>query len=162
MEVRDADERDLPAMADLANALLLTTTIEWTDEPHTAESHAAWVAAHDVVLVAVDGDELLGFAAYADFRDSEKWPGYRFVVEHTVHVREAAWGSGVGRTLVEALADRARDAGKRVIVAAVDGENDASIRFHERLGFVEVGRLPGIGFKLDRWLDLVLLQRTLG
>ena len=52
-------------------------------------------------------------------------------------------------------------AGKRVMVAAVDGENDASIRFHERLGFVPVARMPGIGFKLDRWLDLVLLQRSL-
>ena len=80
-------------------------------------------------------------------------------VEHTVHVREDQWGSGVGRTLVDALLERARAAGKRVIVAAVDGDNDGSIRFHERLGFVQVARLPGVGFKHDRWLDLVLLQR---
>jgi phosphinothricin acetyltransferase len=48
-----------------------------------------------------------------------------------------------------------------VVVAAVDGSNEGSIRFHERLGFLQVGRLPGIGFKHDRWLDLVLLQRDL-
>jgi L-amino acid N-acyltransferase len=76
-------------------------------------------------------------------------------------VRQDRWGTGVGRVLVDAIADRARAAGKRVVVAAVDGENDASIRFHERLGFVPVGRLPGVGFKHERWLDLVLLQRSL-
>jgi L-amino acid N-acyltransferase YncA len=161
VEIRDAAPRDLEQLAEVANALLATTTIEWTDEPHTAQSRAAWVDDHDVVLVAVDGDQVLGFAAYADFRDSVKWPGYRFVVEHTVHVRQDHWGTGVGRELVEALIERARAAGKRVVVAAVDGENDASIRFHERLGFVRVGDLPGIGFKLERWLDLVLLQRSL-
>jgi phosphinothricin acetyltransferase len=82
-------------------------------------------------------------------------------VEHTVHVREDQWGTGVGRTLVEALIERARAAGLRAIVAAVDSGNAGSVRFHERLGFVEVGRLRGIGFKHDRWLDVVLLQRDL-
>lgn len=161
VEVRDSSPRDLAQIAAIANALLDTTTIEWTDEPHTVESRAAWVAHHDVVIVAVEGDDVLGFAAYADFRDSVKWPGYRFVVEHTVHVRQEQWGTGIGRVLVEALLERAHAAGKRVVVAAVDGENDASIRFHERLGFVQVARLPGIGFKHERWLDLVLLQRSL-
>src|SRR5690606_27887638 len=112
-------------------------------------------------LVAVDGDQVLGFAAYGDFRDTVRWPGYRFVVEHTVHVRQDQWGTGVGRALVEALADRARAAGLKVIVAAVDAENDGSVRFHERVGFVEAGRLKGIGHKHGRWLDVVLLQRDL-
>jgi phosphinothricin acetyltransferase len=63
--------------------------------------------------------------------------------------------------LVEALLERARVAGLHVMVAAVDGDNDGSIRFHERLGFVEVARMPEVGFKFGRRLDLVLLQRTI-
>ena len=62
--------------------------------------------------------------------------------------------------MILALIERARTLGKTQIVAGIDGENAASIRFHERLGFVEVARLPSIGFKFDRWLDLVLMQRS--
>lgn len=165
IEIRDAVGADLPQIVAVQNALLATTTIEWRDEPHTVDDQRRWLAdrqaAGHPVLVAVDGDQVLGFGAYGDFRDTTKWPGYRFAVEHTVHVREDQWGTGVGRALVEAVADRARTAGKRVVVAAVDGSNEGSIRFHERVGFVQVARLPGVGFKHDRWLDLVLLQRQL-
>ncbi len=163
MEIRDAREEDLPQVVAIQNALIPTTTIEWRDEPYAVDDRQRWLHEHrqhgDPVLVAVDGTRLLGFAAYSDFRDTHRWPGYRFVVEHTVHVREDQWGTGIGRALVEALVERARLAGKRVVVAAVDGDNAGSIRFHERVGFVEVARLPRLGFKHDRWLDLVLLQR---
>ena len=81
-------------------------------------------------------------------------------MEHTIHVREKYWHTGIGRALIEALCQRASAAGKRVMVAAIDGENVGSIRFHERCGFVEVGRLPDIGFNFGRGLTLVLLQRT--
>jgi len=114
------------------------------------------------VIVAEIGGKVVGYACYGDFRDSRKWPGYRFVVEHTIHVDEKHWKGGVGRALIEALCQRAVTDGKRVMVGAIDGENTGSIRFHERCGFVEVGRMPGIGFKLGRWLTLVLLQRRLG
>ena len=163
MFVRDAEERDLPQIVEIVNALLQTRTIEWTETPYSLEDRRAWLDRHrqaaDPVLVAeVDGD-VAGFACYGDFRDSQKWPGYRFVVEHTVHVRERYWRAGIGRALIEALVQRAAAAGKRMMVAAIDGDNVESIRFHERCGFVEVGRMPGIGFKMGRWLTLVLLQR---
>ncbi len=164
MLVRDAEDADLPRIVELVNALLPTTTIEWTEAPYTVEDRRVWLATHrragEPVLVAeVDGD-VAGFASYGDFRDSRKWPGYRFVVEHTVHVQQRYWRTGVGRALIEALLQRAAAAGKRVMVAAVDGANPGSIRFHERCGFVEVARMPDIGFKLGRVLTLVLLQRA--
>ena len=67
----------------------------------------------------------------------------------------------MGRALLEALIDRARAAGLHAMIAAVDGTNTASIRFHERLGFREVARMPQVGTKFGRWLDLVLLQKLL-
>ncbi len=113
------------------------------------------------MLVAEDGGEVVGWAGLGDFRDTARWPGYRFTVEHSVHVRRDHWGRGTGRALLDALAARAQAAGKRVMVAAVDGDNRAAIGFHERIGFVQVGRLPGVGEKFGRRLDLVLLQREL-
>ncbi len=62
---------------------------------------------------------------------------------------------------MNALVDRARREGKHVMVAGIDGDNTGSIRFHERLGFFEVGRMPGIGEKFGRRLDLVLMQLLL-
>jgi phosphinothricin acetyltransferase len=163
--IRDATVDDLPAVTDLQNALLGTTTYEWTERPHTVDERTAWLAAqHDrghPTLVAVDGGRVVGWAAYGDFRDSRRWPGYRFTVEHTVHVAESHRGRGVGRALVEALAARARSAGLRVMVAGIDGSNTGSIDFHARLGFTEVARLPGIGEKWGRRLDLVLMQLDL-
>ena len=70
------------------------------------------------------------------------------------------WKCGGGR-LIESLVDRARAEGLHTVVAAVDGANDGSVRFHERLGFEVVARMPELGFKHGRWLDLVLLQRRL-
>ena len=159
--IRPASDLDADAIAGLSNALLATTTVEWRDEPHTAASRLAWMDRHDLVLVALDADKLVGFAAYGEFRDRAGWPGYRFVVENTVHVRESHWGTAVGRRLMEALITEATTAGVHAMVAAVDSDNEGSIRFHERLGFAVVGRLSQVGAKHGRWLDLVLLERLL-
>jgi len=163
-EIRPASLADAEAISGLYNALVATDTVAWTDEPESVDERRAWIGAQeqrgDPVLVADDG-EVIGFASFGEFRDSSKWPGYRFTVEHTIHVRGDRWGAGVGRGLMEALFEIARAHGKHVMVGGVDGANDASLRFHERLGFVEVARMPEIGRKFDRWLDLVLVQRIL-
>jgi phosphinothricin acetyltransferase len=163
--VRDATTADLEAVRGLYNALLLTTTVGWTETEQRAEEREAWFARQTQqgypVLVVDDDGEVVGYAAYGDFRGAGKWPGYRFTVEHTIHVREDQWGRGVGRALLEELIERALDAGVHVMVAAIDGDNDSSIEFHRRLGFVEVARMPEVGHKFDRWLDLVLMQRVL-
>jgi len=168
VSIRTAESADVPAMTAIQNALLATTTYEWTETPHSETDRLAWLerqqAAGHPVLVAVDDGpdtEVVGWAAYGDFRDSAKWPGYLPTVEHTVHVRGDQWGRGVGRRLIEGLVEHARAAGKRVMVGGIDSTNVDSIRFHERLGFVEVARMPGIGEKFGQRLDLVLMQRAL-
>lgn len=161
MLIRPATAADVHSITTLQNALLATTTIEWRDAPHSSDDVLDWLDAHDVVLVAEEGGEVVGVAAFGPFRDIVERPGYRFTVENSVHVREDRWGSGVGRELMLALIDEARARGKHMMIAAVDGENVGSVRFHERLGFVEVARLPELGAKFGRWLDLVLLQLRL-
>jgi phosphinothricin acetyltransferase len=163
--IRDATAADAASIAVLYNALIASTTVAWTESTESVEDRTAWLAGQadrgrPVLLATVD-DDVVGFASYGDFRDSAKWPGYRFTVEHTVHVAEAHWGSGVGRALMEELIRRAADAGNHVMIGAIDSENAGSVRFHRRLGFQVVGRLPESGYKFGRWLDLVLMQRTL-
>ncbi len=165
MLVRDATQADLPAMVDLYNAWIPTRAVAWTEDLQTLEERERWFARQTSngwpVLVAEVEGQVVGFAAYGPFRGEGKWPGYRYTAEHTIHVREDRWGLGVGRALIEALVERARVEGLHVLVGAIDGENVGSIAFHERLGFVEVGRMPQTGAKFGRWLDLVLMQRTL-
>jgi L-amino acid N-acyltransferase len=163
--IRDATRDDVPAILALYNALIATTTIAWTEHEQTLDDRQQWFDRQSIVgnpvLVADVSGIVVGFATYGDFRDSVKWPGYRFSVEHTIHVRADHWGSGVGRRLIEELIVRARQNGKHVMIGGIDAENDASIKFHERLGFVEVARMPETGRKFDRWLTLVLMQLTL-
>src|SRR5690349_21213181 len=165
MLARDATLADMPAVRDLYNATILTTTGAWTESLQTLAERQAWFARQtergDPVLLADDGASVVGFTAYGPFRGEGKWPGYRYTVEHTIHVHESCWGRGIGRTLLEALAARAAAAGLHVMVAAIDGDNRESIAFHERLGFHTVARMPEVGTKFGRWLDLVLMQRIL-
>ena len=164
--MRDATDGDVPAMTTIYNALLATTTIEWTDEPHTDAERLAWqheqqAGARPVLAAVSDDGEVIGWTTYGEFRDNERWPGYRFTVELSIHVARDSWGLGVGRALIEELVGRARSAGAHVMVAGIDGDNVESIRFHERLGFEVVGRLAEVGRKHGRWLDLVFMQRRL-
>jgi phosphinothricin acetyltransferase len=161
MIVRAASANDAVAIATLLNAFLATTTIEWTDTPQSTDSVLAWLDDHEVVLVAEEAGEIVGVAAFGWFRDVVKRPGYRFTVEHTIHVREDYWGLGIARELMQALIDLAQKSGRHTMIGAIDGSNEASIRFHQRLGFVEVGRMPEIGAKFGRWCDLVLFQKRL-
>ncbi len=163
--VRDCTEADLPASLAIFNELIPTTTVAWRDDPFTLEWRTEWFARQQErgfpVLVAVDGAEVTGVASYGDFRNTPHLEGYRFTVEHSIHVAGDRRGDGIGRLLMDALVDRARGAGLHVMVGAIDGGNVDSIRFHERMGFVEVARMPETGFKFGRWLDLVLMQRIL-
>lgn len=164
MIIRSATEADLPAILEIYNASVATTAT-WSERLQTMPQRQAWFAARsakgDGVVVAEDAHVVVGFAAYGDFRDTDHWPGYRFTVENTVHVRDGHLGRGIGRALMEALIDHATAHGKHSMIAAVDGENEGSVTFHESLGFTVVGRIPELGWKFEHWLDLVLLQRIL-
>ena len=163
--VRECTDGDLAAALAIYDQLVATTTIAWTEHPMSIADWTAHVrelrARGFPVLVADRDGVVVGVASYGDFRDTAHWEGYRFAVEHSVHVLADRRGEGVGRMLLDALVDRARESGVHTMVAAIDADNESSVRFHERLGFREVGRMPEIGFKFGRWLDLVLMQRIL-
>jgi L-amino acid N-acyltransferase len=162
VEIRHAEIADLPGLLAIYNDVIATSTAVYTDDPATLEDRAAWLQARRMqnypVLVAIDRGTVAGFASFGDFRN---WPGYRFSVEHSVHVDASYRGAGIGRMLVEALFPLAKNLDKHVMIAAVDAANVGSIRFHQRLGFESVAHFREVGRKFDRWLDLVFLQRLI-
>jgi L-amino acid N-acyltransferase YncA len=162
MQIEDATDEDIPEIVAIYNDVLATTTAVFSEQPVTVEERRAWLRARrgrsQPVVVARDAGVVVGFASYGEFRP---WPGYDSSVEHSVHVAAGHRRRGAGRLLVEEVIARARQAGKHVLVAGVDAENAASLALHEGLGFREVGRMPQIARKFGRWVDLVLLQRSL-
>jgi L-amino acid N-acyltransferase YncA len=107
----------------------------------------------------VDGT-LAGYAYAGPYRAR---PAYRFTVENSVYVAPEAQGRGVGRALLKALIEAAERSGYRQMIAVIgDSGQMASIALHAALGFAYVGTLPHVGFKFGRWLDTVLMQRSLG
>jgi phosphinothricin acetyltransferase len=162
LQISDATEADLAGLLGIYNDVIATSTAIYSDVPVTLEERRQWWRSRTAqgypVLAARDAHGVAGFATFGDFR---AWPGYRFTVEHSVHVRANGRGQGVGTLLVQALLPRAAALGKHVMMAGVDADNAASIRFHERLGFERSGRLREVGYKFGRWLDLVFLQRRI-
>ena len=162
MDIRDANATDLPGILAIYNDVIATSTAVYSDTPATLDDRTAWwqtrVAQGYPVLVATDESGVAGFASFGDFR---AWPGYRFSVEHSVHVRSDRRGQGIGTLLVSAVVREASALGKHVMIAGIDADNAASIRMHERLGFERVAHFRQVGFKFGRWLDLVFLQRFL-
>lgn len=165
LDLRDAHEADIAAITAIYADAVLTGTasyeLEPPDEAEMARRWAALVEAGYPYLVAEADGRLLGYAYAGPFRSR---PAYRWLVEDTVYVVRDAWRRGVGRALLARLVAICEAQGFRQILAVIgDGERQAaSIGLHAALGFRTVGTLEGTGFKHGRWLDTVLMQRTLG
>ena len=159
--IRPAVEADLPAILAIYNDAVAKTTAIWNDTPVDLANRRAWFvarAAQDYpILVAEEDAVVVGYGSFGDFRPFE---GYRFTVEHSVYVAEGVRRRGIASSLLTALEERARAMGKHVMVGGIAADNEASLSLHERIGFVETGRMPEVGFKFGRWLDLVLMQKT--
>ena len=160
--IRDAQPGDAAVIAEIWNQIIRDTTVTFTTEEKTPETVTADIAARQQAgrgfLVAEDNGVVVGLACYGPFRAG---PGYRMTMEHTVYLSPAARGQGVGSALMRALEGHATAAGHHVLIGAVSGENADGIAFHKAMGYVEVGRLLEAGHKFGRFLDMVLLQKTL-
>jgi phosphinothricin acetyltransferase len=111
-------------------------------------------------LVAVDGARVLGFAYCNWFKPR---PAYRYSAEDSIYLAATAIGQGLGRALLAELMAQAERAGVRKLIAVIgDSQNLGSIGVHQSAGFEHVGTLKSCGWKFERWLDVVLMDKALG
>jgi L-amino acid N-acyltransferase YncA len=162
MRIRNATSADLPAILAIYNDVVLNTTAIYDERVSTLEERQAWFDARLQkglpVLVGELNGEAIGFSSFGDWRS--RW-GYRYTVEHSVHVRADIRGKGFGRALLEALFPHATAMGMHTMIGHIDSAAAASIRLHEKLGFTMVGRFREVARLKDRWLDVVAMQREL-
>jgi phosphinothricin acetyltransferase len=162
-DITDATEADLPAILEIHNDAVLHSTAIWSIHTVDLSNRRALLADRRAknypFLVAKAGGDLLGYASFGDFRPFD---GYFKTVEHSIYVAGQHRRRGVARALLPALMQRAEILGKHVMVGGIDAANEASIKLHEAFGFEVVGRLPQVGYKFGRYLDLLFLQKVFG
>ena len=161
MQIRPATRADLPGILEIYNEAVLNTTATYDYEPRTLEHRTQWFEERQregyPIFVAVDeAGRVIGWSALNPFHARI---GYRFTSENSVYVAADARGRGVGKLLLAPLIEGAKARGLHAIIAVIDAQNEASIRLHAAFGFEKVGLFKQTGFKFNRWLDVVYMER---
>jgi len=163
IEIRPAEHADLETMLAIYNDAILTTTAVYDYQPRTADVQRQWFETKQAqrlpIFVAVDNATIIGFGSFGPFRS---WPAYQYTVENSLYVDSAHRRKGAGTALLASLLGAARTAGYHVMVAGIDATNEASLALHRRAGFEPVAHFREVGWKFERWLDLVFMEKFLG
>ena len=159
--IRLATRADLGAINAIYNHYVTCSTCTYQTEPATDAERAAWFEAHGpkhpVTVAELDG-EVVGWASLSRFHPRA---AYGRTVENSVYVRHDRHRRGIGSTLLADSIERAAALGHHTIMAIIDQSQQASVDLHKRFGFTHAGHLREVGYKFDRWLDVVYLQRML-
>jgi len=159
--IRDAVDADLDALKAMYDLECLYGSATFHTEPMPRSVWEGRLTSQhpgDVMLVAVEGDTVLGAAWSTEYRPRAAYDATR---ESSVYLTTEGQGRGLGRQLYDALVPRLRAQGVHTVLAVVALPNDASVRLHESVGFEMVGTLRDVGRKFDRWIDVALLQLLL-
>jgi len=162
VSVRLVERRDEAATRAIYNREVRESTVTFDMVDRTVEDQLAWIDAHQgahaATVLVDDEDAVVGFASLSPYRSR---PAYATTVEDSVYVHRDHRGRGYGQRLLEDLVGRARQHGFHSVIARIVGGHAASIALHDRCGFEYAGTEREVGRKLNRWLDVVLMQRML-
>ena len=160
--IQTYQSKDCPAILEIINDQILTGTALYDYQPRTL---AQQLAIFDdklqkgfPIIVAKVADEIVGFGYYSEFRFRE---AYKFTVEHSVYAKKNYIGKGIGHLLLNELIELAKKQNLHTMIGVIDSENESSIAFHEKFGFEKAGFIKESGFKFDRWLHSVFMQKML-
>lgn len=162
--IRPSQLEDIPAITAIYAHHVLHGTGTFEVDPPTQDDmtsrRADVLSKHLPYLVATEGDKLLGFAYCNWFKPR---PAYRFSAEDSIYMAPDAQSRGLGRALLAELMAQAELAGVRKLIAVIgDSANVGSVGVHRSVGFSHVGTLKSCGWKFDRWLDVVMMDKSLG
>lgn len=159
--IRLARRDDLPAINDIYNHFVEHSTCTYQETPEPMAARRAWFdthgPAHPVTVAELD-DRVVGWGSLSPYHARS---AYRFTVENSVYVHQAHHRRGIGDALLADLIARARALRHRSIIAGIDAGQLASLAIHSKHGFQQVGHLRQVGYKFDRWLDVVYMQLLL-
>lgn len=136
----------------------ITFDTEAPDEAGIAEKYAALTKLGHPVIIAERGGEVVGYA-YASFYRPRA--AYRFTCEDSIYLNPAETGRGLGKIMLEELLNQSKAFGFKQMLAVITGDTANSIGIHEKFGFERVGFYKSVGYKFDRWHDIVHLQKEL-
>jgi L-amino acid N-acyltransferase YncA len=162
--IREARPQDLPHVREIYNYYVTNSTVTFDEHRMTLRAwRSKFAHLHKLgmpFLVAESpGGQILGYALVAPWIEKR---GARFTVENSIYLGQASTGKGLGKQLLGALIEASKKAGLRQMIAVIaDKGADASIALHERFGFVETGRMGGVGYKFGRELGTVMMQKSL-
>jgi phosphinothricin acetyltransferase len=163
-EIRDARAEDLPSVREIYNHYVANSTVTFDEQPMTlatlrAKFERLGKLRMPFLVAQSPTGQILGYAYVYPWKEKA---AYRFTVENSIYLGPAATGKGLGKALLAELITRSREAGLKEIIAVIaDRGADASIAMHKAFGFREIGRMGKVGYKFDRWLGTVLLQKSL-
>ena len=162
IQIRPFTFDDTQSILDIINFNILNTTAVYDYEARTFDQQKTILqdklAKGFPFIVAVVEKKVVGFGTYGDFRFKK---AYQFTVEHSVYIDENFHGFGIGRLLLQELIDLAYKQKIHTMIAVIDSENQGSVVFHEKFGFETVGVIKESGFKFNKWLDSIIMQRIL-
>ena len=159
--IRLARRDDLTAINDIYNYYVHHSTCTYQETPEPIEGRQEWLERHGPdypVTVAELGGRVVGWGSLSPYHARS---AYRFTVENSVYVDHAHHRRGIGGALLADLIARGVVLGHRTIIAGIDGSQDGSVALHAAHGFVQTGQLREVGFKFERWLDVVYMQLML-
>ena len=156
MRIRTAEQGDLAALLDIYNYEVLHGVATLDLAPRTLEQWQVWFAGHNVdnhpLYVAEAGGRVAGYASLSPYREKE---AYRSTVELSIYIHPDFRRQGIAGALMGFLLDEARRDGRtHTVVSVITTGNEASCRLHERFGFTFCGRIPEVGMKFGRYLDI--------
>ena len=162
LTIRAYTPADIAAVTRIYGHYVRETVITFeTEEPDETEMNArfaAMSAKKHPLLVAVEGELVVGYAYASTYRPRE---AYRFTCEDSIYLAPQAVGRGLGGKLLARLIEDAGKAGLKQMLAVITAERANSVRLHEKHGFRLIGRYEALGYKFDRWLDIIHMQRAL-